>query len=523
MLHVSSFHKFFILKELYRNYFMAPNSPLKPILICSKCGRKGFIRTKQAKFHVPQRNKKFTFYQILDYVAKLSFARFIYELEHNTERKEWSLDSYRKIVPFSPHSKKELSEFEFKVRTRLNERVTGHNQYTFSEKRANEDISMFNRTNELSLLYFSLCFISLRKFMQYFNFRIEKNFEEDLINYIGNSFHALTFSSDKRNKLSFETLFNIMKDKGKVGLNYGISKNLKEFHPTVCRPCKKIYQESTNIKKCTKCGHRVDKVRSSEKYLRNRLEELETKALEFPISIYYFLAFTIVVRDTLFKEKSMKKIFKNFFYQTLSDYLADLKLHGTSYYVMVHSENGRKQQCYLNDENDILGIRILDKDYITAFKEAIRILVYGHDGHLNKNGVVVYNTLSSINFPVEYRHNKAMEDYKNFSLWDHNEERCKKYSELKPLMEEFYTQLREKKDIYDVWVDFYQKLKRLQEKWKEQKRIPKYYVKGGYENNSKSLASSKETKDSSQKVGNELEEFTRLLIEGTFNFSNISH
>jgi hypothetical protein len=204
--------------ELYRNYFMAPNSPRKPLLICSKCGRKGFIRTKQAKFHVPQRNKKFTFYQILDYVAKLSFARFIYDLEHSAERKEWSLDSYRKIVPFSPHSKKDLSEFEIKVRTRQIETVTSYYHDTLSNKKVNKDTTIVNGSDELSLLYFSLCFTTLREFMQYFDFEIEENFEQDLINHIRNSFHILTFSLDVPNKLNFDTLFNIMKDKDELGL-----------------------------------------------------------------------------------------------------------------------------------------------------------------------------------------------------------------------------------------------------------------------------------------------------------------
>lgn len=130
--------------------------------------------------------------------------------------------------------------------------------------------------------------------MQYFDFRIGKNFEENLTIHIRNSFYSLTFGVDKRNKLSFDTLFNSMKDNNKLGIKYAINKSLKGFHPAICRQCKKTYLEGTKIKKCTKCGERVDKVRTSGKYLQNRLEDVEIK-VEFSTSIYYFLAFTIVV------------------------------------------------------------------------------------------------------------------------------------------------------------------------------------------------------------------------------------
>ncbi|WP_458719139.1 hypothetical protein [Candidatus Nitrosocosmicus sp. R] len=94
-----------------------------------------------------------------------------------------------------------------------------------------------------------------------------------------------------------------MKDNNKLGIKYAINKSLQGFHPVICRPCKKTYLEGAKIKKCTKCGERVDKVRTSVRYLQNRLEDVEIKVLEFPTSIYYFLAFTIVVRDDLFREK----------------------------------------------------------------------------------------------------------------------------------------------------------------------------------------------------------------------------
>jgi hypothetical protein len=502
---------------------MAPNFPRKPILICSKCGRKGFIRKKEAKFRVPQRNRKFTFYQILDYIARISFVRFVYELEHNTKKKEISLDDYRKVVPFSPHSKKELSEFESKVRSRLNRLVTGIDQHTLLKEDSMEDKDLAKGYTELSLLYFSLCFISLRKLMQHFNFHIEEKFEEELISHIRDSFYLLTASSDKRNKLNLDILLNIMKDEDRVGLNYAIAKNLKEFHYLKCRRCKIQFHQDSTIKKCVKCGFQIDKAKSSPRHLRKRLEELETKTSQFPTNIYYFLAFTIVVRDDLLKEKSMKSIFKNYFDETLSDYLVNLNLNGTVYYVMVHSANGKKQQCYLNNEKDLLGIRILDDNYITAFKEAIRILVYGHRGNLNEYGVVVYNTLRLVNFPTEHRQNKAMEDYKNFSSLDHKEETCKKYSELKPLLEEFHDQSRQKKDIHDSWINLYQRITKLQEVWKEEKRIPNYFTKSSYDNNSMSSTSYKKVNDSSKKASKAIEEIKRLLIEGTFDFSNVSH
>jgi hypothetical protein len=212
------------------------------------------------------------------------------------------------------------------------------------------------------------------------------------------------------------------------------------------------------------------------KYIRKRLEELETRSTEFSTDFYYLLALMLVVRDDLLKEKSMKRIFKNFFDMTLSEYLTNLKPIGTTYYAMVHSIKGKKTQCYLKSEADILKIHIINKEYIESFKEVVRILVYGHSGNLNKNGVVIYNILNSINFPFEYRYNKAMEDYKKFSLEDYKDEGYKKLLEFGPLLEEFRIQSKEKKNAHDTLLNFYEGIKTLQEKWKEQKRIPKYQI-----------------------------------------------
>jgi hypothetical protein len=223
----------------------------------------------------------------------------------------------------------------------------------------------------------------------------------------------------------------------------------------------------------------------------------------------------LVVRDDLLKDKSMKRIFKNFFDMTLSEYLTNMKLIGTTYYAMVHSIKGKKPQCYLQSEADILKIQIINKEYIESLKEVVRILVYGHSGNLNKNAVVIYNILNSINFPFEYRYIKAMEDYKNFSLEDYKEEGSKKILELIPLVEEFRIQSKEKKNVHDTWINFCEGIKRLQEKWKEQKRIPNYHMDRDQDTHPDGKPSTPHNllEGPLETIINRLEQFRSLLID----------
>jgi hypothetical protein len=106
-----------------------------------------------------------------------------------------------------------------------------------------------------------------------------------------------------------------------------------------------------------------------------------------------------------------------------------------------------------------------------------------------------------------------MEDYKNFSIEDYKEEGSKKILELAPLAEKFLIQSKEKKNAHDSWINFYEGIRRLQEKWKEQKTIPKYHMDRDLDTHSDGKPSTPHNlvEDPLKTIIDRLEQFRSLL------------
>lgn len=64
------------------------------ILICPICNRKGFLRKKHSKFHLPQKSKVIRFYDCLSYLSKLHFNNFFYDLLFDEGKDNIPLKNY---------------------------------------------------------------------------------------------------------------------------------------------------------------------------------------------------------------------------------------------------------------------------------------------------------------------------------------------------------------------------------------------------------------------------------------------
>ena len=99
--------------ELYRLIFMSPkNSEI--ILICPFCCRKGFLRKKHSKFHLPQKSKVIGFYDCLDYISRIYYKIFfkLLFIVNKEKNDNIPLKSYSKPWIFCKISLKKIKEFE---------------------------------------------------------------------------------------------------------------------------------------------------------------------------------------------------------------------------------------------------------------------------------------------------------------------------------------------------------------------------------------------------------------------------
>jgi hypothetical protein len=215
--------------------------PINPeiVLICPLCNRKGFLRKKQSKFHLSQKNMVNDFYGCLDYLSKLHFKIFFRALIDYDERKyvSLSLKTYTEFWIFYKIPLKKVRDFEINtikyLITKCNEKQYDIIYSNDLEKSIHlKDIICLNDSNEkklqqqenetifisrrnLKILFYSIVFEAFKKCCEWNNLGIEESFEKEMIEGLKSLFFPMTLNVDRRNYWKFPLITTLRKKERK--------------------------------------------------------------------------------------------------------------------------------------------------------------------------------------------------------------------------------------------------------------------------------------------------------------------
>lgn len=337
---------------------MPPNKR-ETILICPVCKRAGFLRKKHGKFHLPQKSKITSLYTFLDYLSKLYFKRFAKSITSANHQKQMkSLNVYNSLVVCYKTRINRIKEFELKAIESIVSKYRAQNyNIIFSEEllRSNhlkELNGVNNSANDgdntktvyisrakLFLLFNSIIFVSLSKYLEIHRLGIEERFEKEFVERIKNFFYF--FESDLDNRSKIDIL-------GMLDPNNHLNRPQRIKR---CLNCKTEYPVS-HKNKC-KCGSRIyfHKIKHSKKQVRKKSLEVTTNLLNAPKGLLSYVSYMNLLQEKWFVIPKFRRDFQQQFDSHEKAILNGLNVEGNVYYSIVH---------YLKSKNrNVLSIMIL--------------------------------------------------------------------------------------------------------------------------------------------------------------------
>jgi hypothetical protein len=402
------------------------------ILICPKpeCNREGFLRKKYSRFHLPQKNKIDTYYDLLKYISALFFNAFSKNLsrDDNTELNNLSIEQYNFFFTFYPTPKNQIEEFELNAIKSIIQKYSENCNIFFSKdlqesnhikdiiyhhklskNHTQNDNVIYITREKLIILYSSLIITALQRCSELHKLGIEEDFEKEMVEKVKSVFYYLTLNLDKRNKFNIHCKIIVDKNENKFELKLEISKPTKLY--TKCSKCKTEYPP--NYKSNCKCGFRVTSIKPSKKHEKNKKKELDEIESNFKVGMPYFVKFMDLIKKQWFNEIEIEQDFQQFFDKAIEEVLEELEITGKTYYTIRHydeKKSSKKKDCYISKRSQFMEISIKLKEYNTLIKNLVKAEVYG----IGKNGKKIHFNLIAIlrklNFPERYILSKINHD-----------------------------------------------------------------------------------------------------------------
>lgn len=421
-------------------------------LICGKtdCGKKGSIR-KRYRDHVqiPQSKKIERITEALEYNAK----NFYKQHEHFTylpvdleQEKRFILDEYYKILPFTPHNREDVIDFEKKWIEILSKdsklrypikipkvsnsltlprEFNNNNIYKISKEFLRKET--YPRPNRLSI-FCLFCSVSFASLLEVFNELEQESYPElfssgsvldceyccqCLVKCIILPYSYIEIIFNEKYHISEFNILKLIKDSHEHSIRGASTRNSKNW--LICIKCLENRHLSWIEKeKCLKCGSPKKITRLDPKIVEriycNAVNDTRFLVVHYLLLVKFWSKLTNLLKnDSKIREKYISA-FKKYENEILNPKSTYLKNHD---YLMIHYDpiKSSKKTSHSLSELEMLNTRVIDNEYLLGLTF---FSLRGPGPFINR----IANLLSDYGFPDEIVLTKLSADFlqSNFAI-----------------------------------------------------------------------------------------------------------